>query len=71
MFATLFGMCVTDAYCALRLEYVATHQVSTEGLTDFYDFIDILSFKLIHNDLILNERKKRKRNSIGEVIDVS
>ena len=71
VFATLFGMCVTDAYCAFRLEYMATHQGSTEGLTDFYDFIDILSYKLIHNDLVLNERKKRKRNSIGEVIDVS
>ena len=64
-------MCVTDAYCAFRLEYMATHQGSTEGLSDFYDFIDILSYKLIHNDLVLNERKKRKRNWIGEVIDVS
>ena len=70
IFATLFGMCITDAYFAFKLEYTQTHYGSIEGLINFSDFLDVLAYKLIHNDFISKERKKRKRQQIGEVEEV-
>ena len=65
MFATIFGMCVVDAYMAYKFEA----EKDGDATDDFKGFIGKLAYQLIHNQYL--DQPMELRSTSNEHDDVS
>jgi hypothetical protein len=63
LFATVFGICVVDAYYALRYEQSLT-------VMDFTEFWSVLAHQLIKNNLVATGSATRSQHDDAEVNEV-
>lgn len=66
LFTSLFGMCITDAYLAYKLEYKRNNHDDDSDTMNIYEFTGELAYSLIYNDFFNNYNMRNRESIAGE-----